>query len=320
MFFALVLAFSAQSVEIAPLPRLVGELVQLKTDTGVLHGTIDLPAKPGPWPVVLLHAGSGPTDRNGNSISVRTDNLKLVGRELAAEGFAVLRIDKRGAGMSALAVGKEEDIRIDAYASDVVAWATLLRKDGRFTKIGYIGHSEGSLIGQIAAKGAKFDAFVSLCGPGRPLQEVLREQLKKGLPDNFYKQSDMIISELESGRLVKDVPKELDTLFRLSVQPYLISMFKYDPAKLAAEMKTPFLVVSGSTDIQILAADAKRLGDANPKAKVVTIEEMNHVLKSVKETNRPVQLPSYSDPSLPLHPKLIPTLVEFFKPTLDWAK
>ena len=314
MYLALALALAAPPADIAP-PRLVGEPLELKTGTGTLHATLDLPATPGPWPVVLMHAGSGPTNRDGNGPLTRTDNLKMVGRALAAEGFAVVRIDKRGMGASAKALAKEEDVRIDTYAADVVAWAALLRKDPRFTKLGYIGHSEGALIGLVAAKEAKFDAYVSLCGPGRPLQEVLREQLKKGLSDELYKQSDAVITELEAGRIVKDSPPALAALFRPSVQPFLISVFKRDSAKLAAGLGVPLLVVSGSTDIQVSAADAKRLGEMT-KAQVVTVEGMNHVLKAVKGTERAEQLPSYADPALPLHPKLVPALVGFLKPAL----
>jgi pimeloyl-ACP methyl ester carboxylesterase len=316
MLLVLALVLHAVPLAEAPAPRGVGELLALKTDTGTLHGTLDLPAKPGPWPVVLIHAGSGPTNRDGNGPLTRTDNLKMVGRALAAEGIAAVRIDKRGMGASAPALAKEEDVRIGTYAADVTAWVELLRKDSRFTKVGYIGHSEGALIGLVAAKTAKFDAFVSLCGPGRPLQDVLREQLKKNLPDALYKQSDAIIADLEAGRAVKDPPKELAALFRPSVQPFLISVFKADPAKLAAQVTVPFLIVSGSTDIQVTADDAKALADANLKAKLVTLSEMNHVLKSVAGTHRLLQLPSYSDPSLQLHPKLGPELVSFFYSSL----
>lgn len=316
MILALLLALSAPAPAIAPAPRLVGELVELQTATGTLHGTIDLPAGAGPWPVVLIHAGSGPTDRDGNGPLVGTDCLKLIGRALAAQGIAAMRIDKRGIGSSAKAMGKEEDLRIDTYADDVVAWVDRLRKDRRFTKVGFIGHSEGSTIGLIAAKDAQFDAFVSLCGPGRTFQELLREQLKKNLPDDLYKKSAAIITELEAGRAVKDTPKELVTQFRPSVQPYLISAFQHDPAKLARNLKAPLLIVAGATDIQVVAADAKRLGEANPKAKVVTIAEMNHVLKEAKEANRLAQLATYLDRSIPLHPKLMPELTMFFKKSL----
>jgi pimeloyl-ACP methyl ester carboxylesterase len=316
MFLTLAFVLSAPGGEPAPEPRLLGELLELKTDTGTLYGTLDLPTTPGPWPVAILHAGSGPTNRDGNGPFTRTDNLKALGRALAAGGVAVLRIDKRGIGASAKAMAKEDEIRIDTYAADVTAWAARLRKDARFTKLGYVGHSEGALIGLVAAKDARFDAFVSLCGTGRPLQDVLREQLKKNLSADLYEKSDAILTELEAGRTVKDTPKELVALFRPSVQPYLISEFKYDPATLAAGVAAPLLVVAGSTDIQVSAADAKRLGDANPKAKVVTVEGMNHVLKAVKETNRLAQLPSYADPSLPLHPKLVPALEGFLRAAL----
>ncbi|MBN9119941.1 MAG: alpha/beta fold hydrolase [Planctomycetes bacterium] len=316
MFLALALVLAAPSPDTAPPPRVIGELIELKTGTGTLYGTIDLPATLGPWPVVLFHAGSGPTDRDGNGPLVSTDCSKQLGRALASQGIAVLRIDKRGIAASAKAMPKEEDVRMESYAADAAAWVARLRKDPRFTKVGFIGHSEGSLVGLIAAREAKFDAFVSLCGPARPYQDGLRDQLKRTLSDDLYKRSDAIIAELAAGRTVKDPPKELAALFRPSVQPFLISQFKYDPAKLAAELKAPLLVVAGSTDIQVPASDAQLFAKANPKAKVVTIDEMNHVLKAAKEGNRLAQLASYYDRSLPLHPKLVPALAEFLKSSL----
>ncbi len=301
---------------IATAPRLLGEFVELKTKSGTLLASLDLPTQPGPWPVVLIHAGSGPTDGDGNGPLTQTNNLKLLGRSLAANGIAALRIDKRGVGRSRNALQREEDVRLETYAADIVAWTAFLRSDPRFTKVGHIGHSEGSLIGLVAAKEAKPDAFVSLCGPGRPLQDILREQLKNGLPANLFEESDKIITELTAGRTVKETSKTLAALFRPSVQPYLISTFQHDPAKLLAALPVPVLVVSGSTDIQVTAEDAKRLGDAMPQAKVVTIDGMNHVLKAVAEKHRLLQLPSYSDPTLPLHPKLVPELVAFLKVAL----
>jgi uncharacterized protein len=313
MFLSLALALTLAAPPVAaPSPRLVGEYLALETPTGTLKGFLDLPTKPGPWPVVVIHAGSGPTDKDGNSAMASTDNLKMLGRALAYEGIAVLRIDKRGVASSLFALGREEELRFDDYADDVKSWAKFIRKDVRFTKVGFIGHSEGSLIGLVAAKDAKFDAFVSLCGAGRPLQDILREQL----PADLYKASDEIIAELAAGRTVKETPKDLNALFRPSVQPYLISEFKHDPAKLIADFSKPLLVVSGSTDIQVSAEDAKRLGEGNPKAKVVTIKDMNHVLKLVSSTERLKQLSSYSDSSLPLHPKLILEVGVFLKQSL----
>ena len=126
-------------------------------------------------------------------------------------------------------------------------------------RIGFIGHSEGSFIGLTAAKDAKPDAFVSLCGPGRPFADLIREQLKAGLPKDLLDASEKILVELEAGRTVKDVPDKLKPLFRPSVQPYLIGLFRGDPAKLAAAYPGPLLVISGSTDIQVAEVDGDRL-------------------------------------------------------------
>jgi hypothetical protein len=289
----------------------VREMVELKTDTGTLHGTLDLPVGTGPWPVVLLHPGSGPTDRDGNTGPLKNDSLKLVGAALADAGIACLRIDKRGIAASAKAMVKEEDLRLGTFADDVTSWVQLLRKDKRFTKVGFVGHSEGSLIGGHAGPAAKFDAFVSLCGPGRKFGDLLREQLQK-LPKEVYEKCLLVIADLEAGKEVKDVPKELAALFRPSVQPYLISTFQPDPVKELAALSCPTLVVAGSTDIQVLEEDYKRLAESKKGVKAVRIDGMNHVLKEVTSTERVAQLPSYSDPKLPLHPKLAAELVGFF--------
>lgn len=322
-FLLLALSASVGSdvpVQLAPSPHLVGELVTLKTSTGTLHGTIDLPAGPGPWPVVLIHPGSGPTDRDGNSrlsaaLQYTNDSLKLLGRGLAAKGIAALRIDKRGVGASKLAVLKERDLRVETYGDDAAAWLALLRKDLRFNRIGIIGHSEGTLIGLLAAKQQPVDAMVCLCGLARPLQDVLRVQLKDKVSKELYDASDKIMTELAAGREVpeKDVPASLAMLFRPSVQPYLISEFHQDPSSIIGTLKCPVLVVSGTSDIQVSIDDGKHLAAAKAGAKQIVLKHMNHVLKQTDKTGLVDQLPTYSDPNLPLHPELVEVLADFLK-------
>src|SRR5439155_23098980 len=114
--------------------------------------------------------------------------------------------------------------------ADLAAWVEMLRKDKRFDRVAVVGHSEGALIGLVAAGKVKLDAFVSLCGPGEPLAAIMRAQLKKALPKGQYDVAEKVIAELEAGREVNEYPKDLAALFRPSVQPYVISMFKADPA------------------------------------------------------------------------------------------
>src|SRR5262249_5804111 len=149
-----------------------------------------------------------------------------------------------------------------------------------FTRVGIVGHSEGSLVGILAAKQVKVDAFVSLAGPGRPAAGVLREELAKKVPEALEAARDRILDELVAGHGVADVPGTLGPLFRPSVQPYLISYFKYDPAREIADVNAPVMVVQGTTDLQETIEDAKRLAAARKGAKLCLIEGMNHVLKS----------------------------------------
>jgi pimeloyl-ACP methyl ester carboxylesterase len=320
LFLVLVANAPEVPAEVGPQPRIVGELVELKTDTGTLYGTLDIPSARGPWPIVLLHPGSGGTDRDGNSrVSptqvFRNDSLKMLGRALTAHGIAALRIDKRGIAASAKAMSKEQDLRVETLGDDAAAWVAFLRKDLRFTKVGIVGHSEGTLIGLLAAKKEKVDAIVCLCGLARPLQDVLRVQLKPVLSNDLYEAAEKIMTELAAGREVpeKEMPSMLIPLFRPSVQPYLISEFKYDPAAILAKLDGPTLVISGTTDIQVPVVDGKRLAEAKPGIKHCIVEHMNHVLKQTDKTGKLEQLPMYMDPTIPLHPKLVDEIAKFLK-------
>ena len=142
---------------------------------GVLRGTLELPAGRGPWPVVLLIAGSGPTDRNGNSplLAGTNNSLKYLAQALAARGIASARYDKRGIAASNGFTIREADLRFDDYVNDAAAWLRALKADHRFTSVTVAGHSEGSLVGMLAAARAGADAFVSIAGAGRPIAEML---------------------------------------------------------------------------------------------------------------------------------------------------
>jgi uncharacterized protein len=288
--------------------------IELKIKVGTLYGVIDLPAGAGPFPVVVSIAGSGPTDRDGNQPRLKNDMLKLLGHGLAEKGIAVLRFDRRGVGESRKTAPKEEELTVDLLAEDVVEWINLLRKDKRVSRIGIVGHSEGALVGTLAAKRAPADALVSLAGVGRKMDVVLREQLAKNLPAKMKDQSDAIIDELVAGRSVADPPKELASLFRPSVQPFLISKFKYDPARELARLEIPVLIVQGTTDVQTAVEDSKVLAAAKKGATLLIIEGMNHMLR--KATTQAEQAKSYVDPSLPLAPTLVEETATFLRKSL----
>ncbi len=290
----------------------VEESATLTTSSGVIHGTIDLPSGTGPFPVVLIIAGSGPTDRDGNSamLAGKNNSLKMLAQSLATANIASLRFDKRGIAASAAAGPKEADLRFENYVDDAAAWVEQLRHDKRFSTVTIIGHSEGALIGAIATARTHPNAFISVAGVGRSAGLVLREQMNGKLPAQLFQANEKILRELEAGRTTEDVPPALKSLYRSSVQPYLISWFKYNPSEIVASIKEPILICQGTTDIQVAVEEAEALKKNASAAKLVIIEGMNHVLKTVPAD--PVkQTASYTDPALPINAELMKNIIEF---------
>ena len=281
--------------------------ITLKTATGDIFGTITTPKNFTRIPVALIIAGSGPTDRNGNNNFMKNDGLKQLAYALSAENIASLRFDKRGIGESAKAAPKEEDLRFDDYVNDVKEWIEVLKKDKRFNSVIVIGHSEGSLIGMIAAKNA--DKYISIAGAGETADLILRKQLVT-LPEELRDQSFSILDSLKKGQLYQEVNPQLNMVFRKSVQPYMISWFKYDPQILIKELKIPVLIIQGTADLQVKLEDANLLAKANPAAKLSIIEGMNHVLKIVGDDSK-LNKKSYNDPTLQIAPEMVKSIVDF---------
>ena len=289
------------------------EEITLNTQTGDIHGKLMLPESNTPCPVVIIIAGSGPTDMDGNSIGTGLTNNSLLylARELAANGIASVRYDKRGIGKSSAAGTKEEELRFDHYIDDAAAWADKLAGDARFSKVVIAGHSEGSLIGMVAAKRSKaVKGYVSISGCGSPAYEILEKQLQSQ-PAQIQKESAEICKELREGRIVAQVPFYLAALYRQSVQPYLISWFAYNPAVEIAKLNIPVLILQGDKDIQVGVEEAEKLHAAHPSSSLYIIKEMNHVLKHCDTMQQMAQLATYSKPELPIKPELVSHIVEF---------
>ncbi|MBX3189189.1 MAG: alpha/beta fold hydrolase [Labilithrix sp.] len=288
------------------------ETISVKNARGALEGTLVLPSGCGPHPVALIVAGSGPTDREGNQPTLAAQPYRLLSQALVDRGVGSLRYDKAGIGASKSGAPSEADLRFEMGADDAALFVDALRADHRVSRVTLVGHSEGSLVGMVAARRAPVDAFVSLAGAGRPAGEVLREQLTKNLGDPTLRARALsILSSLERGERVDDVPQELAAIFRPSVQDYIISWLKYDPAAEVRALSAPeVLIVQGTTDIQVSVADAERLAAARADARLLVLDGMNHVLKAV-DASPAAQRDSYVNPSLPIFPELASEIAGF---------
>ncbi|MCP3792487.1 alpha/beta hydrolase [Pseudomonas sp. N2-11] len=297
----------------AATPTVLHRPIDLDTGQGVLHGSLLLPQQDMPPPVVLIIAGSGPTDRDGNNpAGGRVDNLKRLAQLLANANIASVRYDKRGVAASQPATPDERDLSVERYVADVVAWGHKLKADPRFGPLILIGHSEGALIASLAAEQAGASAVISLAGSGRPMAEVVREQLAERLPPAQLARGSALLDRLEAGQTSLDVPAPLRQVFRPSVQPYLITLFRQDPAAAFARLSMPALIVQGRNDVQVDVADAQKLKDAKPDAHLVLIEGMNHMLR-ISPKDMSEQRESYQNPQLPLARELGEQIVAFIR-------
>lgn len=282
----------------------------LSVPDGTLGGTLLTPPEPGPWPVVLILAGSGAVDRDGNLAggAGRNNSLKQLAEGLAGHGVASLRVDKRGVGGSESAGRGEEGHRFEHLVDDAVAWCGLLAADARFSSLTLVGHSQGSLVGMVAAWQADADGFVSLAGAGRPILELLAEQLTALLPGTMLTRAEAVMAELAAGRTVADPPQELTVLFRPSIQGFLISWQRYDPVSRLRRLACPVAIVQGLMDTKVKEADARALHAARPDAELLLLAELGHLFKPMEaDTPLAAQLAMFrADP--PFDPWVIETV------------
>ncbi len=281
-------------------------------DAGGFPATLAGEGSPGP--LVVMVAGSGPTDRDGNnSFGVTAGYLRKLAAALADRGIASLRYDKRGIPGGAQ-VPPEDEVTIATFADDlaaVLAWAAATFPDRPLVAL---GHSEGGLVTLAAASDARtapLAGVVLVATPGRPPAETLRDQLGT-LPPPQRDEALKILAELEAGRSVGDVPPALAGLFRPSVQNFLHSLFALRPAQALAALGRPALVIGGGTDVQVTRADFEALAAARPDVVARWFPAMNHVL-----TDAPADFAgtdaTYADPDAALTPGLADTIADFVR-------
>jgi pimeloyl-ACP methyl ester carboxylesterase len=283
---------------------------------GPLAGTL-LEASRGA-PAVLVLPGSGPSDRDGNNpLGVTAAPYRLLAEALADKGVSSVRVDKRGLFGSKAAVPDANKVTIGDYASDTRKWIAAIRERLGLECVWVLGHSEGALIALAAAQEPRgLCGVILIAGAGKRLSDVIREQLRAN-PANasILEPALSAVAALEKGQHVevRGMDAALQRLFAPKLQDYFIDLFAHDPAKLAAGTSLPMLIVQGERDIQVSVADARLLAAAQPKAKLVLLPRMNHVLKDVDSGERQANLATYADPSLPVDPGLVDAITAFVK-------
>ncbi|MFC2692978.1 MAG: alpha/beta hydrolase family protein [Capnocytophaga gingivalis] len=273
-----------------------------------IQGTLLSPKKQNNTPLAILIAGSGPTNRDGNQAHLKNNSLKYLAEGLAEKEISVFRYDKRIIAQMNKGTVQEDKLTFEDGVNDALLVVNYFKK--KYKNIIIIGHSEGALIGILVAQKTPVSKLISLSGAGSNSATLIEEQIKKNAPQ-LKEEAQKVLNLLKKGEQVDNISPYLAPVFRKSVQPYLISWFKYDPTKEITKIKIPVFIIQGTNDLQVERKEAQLLKEAQPKAQLLLVEGMNHILKEVKTIEENQQ--SYLNPDIPISPKLIEAIAQFIK-------
>jgi len=259
--------------------------------------------------LVIIIAGSGPTDRNGNQNFLKNNSLKKLAEGLSTNNIATYRYDKR--------IVKQirnrnvnKDIMFDDFIFDAKTVITYFKDLKKYNKIYIAGHSQGSLVGMVAAKG-NADGFISLAGAGQSIDNVIIEQVENTAP-LFLEDTKRIFKILKTGKTTKNFPPALASIFNIDTQPFITNWMSYNPQVEIKELNMPILIINGTKDLQVFEAEANLLKEAAPKAEFKIINKMNHILVPI-EGDSLENSKSYNETDRKLAPELIEAIVAFIK-------
>lgn len=277
--------------------------------TSLIDGTLLVPESELPQPLAIFIAGSGPTDRDGNQPMMKNNSLRFLAEALSDKGIATFRYDKRIVKLiQHRSTINEKKLRFNDFIDDAIAVLEYFKKDERFSKIYIVGHSQGSLIGMVAAQHGA-DGFVSIAGAGQEIDDVIVDQLAKQAP-GLTESARLAFDDLRANGIAQNYDSGLASIFRAELQPFILSWMQFDPQEEIAKLDIPVLIVNGDKDIQVLPDEAEILHRAKPNADLLIVENMNHVLKEVHDMGLENQK-SYNLHDLPVVPELVASISNF---------
>ena len=305
-FYAIVFLIGAQFAIAQDNPSFTDQEIEVNK---FINGTLLLPngvTKPN---LAIIIAGSGPTDRDGNQNFLKTNNLKKLAVGLTKQDIATFRYDKRI--VKQIRKGNvDKNMMFDDFVTDAISVVEYFRNSDAYNKIYIIGHSQGSLVGLLAARD-RADGFISLAGAGQSIDMVITEQVIKTAP-MFKDDTIRIFDVLKEGKTTKDYPIALSSIFNLDVQPFIRNWMKYNPQTEIAKLEIPILIINGTKDLQVSEAEAKLLHEAAKSSTLKIIENMNHVLVTI-EGDDLENSKSYNESGRKLAEGLLNGLTQFIK-------
>jgi alpha/beta superfamily hydrolase len=272
-----------------------------------IDGTLLIPESAEDPPLVILIAGSGPTDRNGNQSFMKNNMLKKLAEALSKDGVATFRYDKRIV-KQLITRTFDKNIRFDDFVNDAKSVVSYFKPS--YSSIIIAGHSQGSLVGLLACE-TEVDGFISLAGAGNTIDQIILEQISKTAPF-FVEDTKRVFEILKSGETTTDFPPALASIFNLETQPFMSNWMQYNPQEHIAKLEIPTLIINGTKDLQVTTSEAQLLKERKPDAELVIIENMNHLLFEINGDDLE-NSKSYNEMHHPIITEAITVILNFMK-------
>ncbi|MET0795454.1 MAG: alpha/beta fold hydrolase [Polyangiaceae bacterium] len=228
--------------------------VEVSVGPYALRGTLLLPlnaSSGAPVPGVVFVAGSGPSDRDETVHGMKP--FRDLARGLAARGIASLRFEKRTFAHPESFKGNSVSVESETIEDAIAAVAVLrARPELDAQRLVVLGHSLGALLApEIATRAGGVNALVLLAAPGRPVPEIILEQLRAAhtLPET--------LSALEAKvHALPGLPPN-ESLLGVPAS-YWQDLAKRDEFAAARALARPVLLLRGTEDQQVAAVDQER--------------------------------------------------------------
>jgi len=277
-----------------------------------LAGTLTLPEGAGPFPAAVLITGSGPQDRDQTWLGHKT--FAVLADHLTRHGVAVLRYDDRGVGQS---TGDFATATSADFATDASAAVRFLRTrpDIRREAIGFIGHSEGGMVAQIAGVSDRDVAFIILlAAPGTDMMQLVQSQqrllgVSQGQSETDLARMQPVMTDIYTAVATSSSAEDARARVRARLTPEALTILKasearrdqlllqmasdwtryllqYKPAAFLSRIRVPVLALNGTLDRQVpadenLAAITAAL-TRNTDVTVRKLAGLNHLFQTAR--------------------------------------
>ncbi len=320
-------------------------------DQTKLAATLTIPKGQGPFPAAILLTVAGPNDRNQMHGSPPHKPYQVLADHLSRNGIAVLRADDRGVGGSS---GDLFQSNIADFAEDAKAGFNYLktRKEVDQSKIGFIGNSEGTLVGPLAASQLENVAFiVTLGGIGITGGEVILDQAAGLGPLAGMMEDQIVNTQKRTRQLFSILRQEKDSLkaagkirslvqknegtpksnlfllpqspeeqIRLFTSPWYRYQIDYDPAPVLQQLKCPFLALHGDIDpfvlpdknLEAIAQNLRKGG--NEQYAIIKLKSINHVFQDAT-SGSPLE---YNKNETSFSPRALKLILHWLEVVLDY--